>query len=397
MPHYKYLIIGGGMAADAAVRGIRDADAEGSVGLISAEADPPYKRPPLSKKLWQGKSLDSVWSKTADRGVEMHLGHKAWALDPRNKQVRDEQGTAYTFDKLLLATGGSPRRLPFEGQAADGVIYFRTVEDYRRLRHLADERQRFAVVGGGLIGSEIAAALAMNGKNVTLVVTGNAIGDRLYPADLACFLNGYYQEKGVEVLTHERAVGIESRGDQYALKTGSGREIIVDGVVAGIGIEPETALAKEAGLEVEDGVVVDRFLRTNAPDIFAAGDVAAFWDATLGKRRRVEHEDNAKTMGRRAGRNMAGEAESYDHLPYFYSDLFELGYEAVGEVNSRHETVADWKEPYREGVVYYLDAGRVRGVLLWNVWDQVDAARRLVAEPGPFGPGDLKGRLPESS
>ncbi len=397
MPHYKYLIIGGGMAADAAVRGIRDVDAEGSIGLIGAEADPPYKRPPLSKKLWQGKSLDSVWSKTADRGVEMHLGRKAWALDPRNKQVQDEQGTAYTFDKLLLATGGSPRRLPFDGEAADGVVYFRTVEDYRRLRDMAGERERFAVVGGGLIGSEIAAALAMNGKHVTLLVTGDAIGDRLYPKDLACFLNSYYQEKGVEVLARERAIGLEARGDQYSLKTAGGREIVVDGVVAGIGIEPETALAKEAGLAVEDGVVVDRFLRTSAPDVYAAGDVAAFWDATLGKRRRVEHEDNAKTMGRLAGRNMAGEEHAYDHLPYFYSDLFDLGYEAVGEIDPRLETMSDWKEPHREGVVYYLDKGRVRGVLLWNVWDQVDAARRLIAEPGPFRPDDLKGRLPKAS
>ncbi len=397
MRHYNYLIIGGGMAADAAVRGIRDIDGTGSIGLISAEPDPPYKRPPLSKKLWQGKSLDTVWSKTESRGVEMHLRHRVTSLDPRNKQVEDEQGTVYTFDKLLLATGGSPRRLPFDAHDDRGVIYFRTVEDYRRLRQLADERQRFAVIGGGLIGSEVAAALAMNGKAVTLIVSGDAIGDRLYPTDLSNFLNDYYGQKGVDVLTHERVVDLEKRGEQYALRTAGGREIIVDGVVAGIGVQPETSLAAKAGLEVEDGIVVDRCLQTVAPDIYAAGDVAAFWDATLGKRRRVEHEDNARTMGKHAGRVMAGEVLPYDHLPYFYSDLFDLGYEAVGEVDSHLQTVSDWKEPYREGVVYYLDKGRVRGVLLWNVWDQVEAARRLIAQPGPFRPGDLKGRLPQAS
>jgi 3-phenylpropionate/trans-cinnamate dioxygenase ferredoxin reductase component len=148
------------------------------------------------------------------------------------------------------------------------------------------------------------------------------------------------------------------------------------------------------GLQVDDGVVVDTVLHTSHPDIYAAGDVANFANPALGKRLRVEHEDNANTMGKVAGRNMAGAQEADDHLPFFYSDLFDLGYEAVGELDARLELVADWKEPFREGVLYYLREGRVRGVLLWNVWEQVDAARRLIAELGPFDPGDLRGRLP---
>jgi NADPH-dependent 2,4-dienoyl-CoA reductase/sulfur reductase-like enzyme len=145
---------------------------------------------------------------------------------------------------------------------------------------------------------------------------------------------------------------------------------------------------------VENGIRVDSFLRTNLPNIYAAGDVASFHNPALDKWLRVEHEDNANTMGELAGRAMAGETVSYDYIPSFYSDLFELGYEAVGEVDARLETVADWKVPYREGVVYYLRDGRVRGVLLWNVWDQVDAARRLIAETAPFKAAQLKGRLP---
>ena len=167
----------------------------------------------------------------------------------------------------------------------------------------------------------------------------------------------------------------------------------MDGVVAGLGIEPNVALARAAGLEVADGILVDACLRTSAPNIFAAGDVANYPDARLG-RRRVEHEDNATAMGRHAGRAMAGQARPYESLPFFYSDLFDLGYEAVGELDVSAETYADWREPYREGVVYYLRDGRVRGVLLWNVWDQVDAARALIAEPGPFTATDLQGRLP---
>jgi NADPH-dependent 2,4-dienoyl-CoA reductase/sulfur reductase-like enzyme len=168
----------------------------------------------------------------------------------------------------------------------------------------------------------------------------------------------------------------------------------VDAVVAGIGVVPNTELAAAAGLEVDDGLVVDDRLRTGHPDVFAAGDVARFISPALGGRTRVEHEDNALTMGRAAGRAMAGEESPYTHLPSFYSDLFELGYEAVGAMDPRGETVADWKEPFREGVVYYLAQGRVRGVLLWNTWDQVDAARALIAEPGPFRAADLRGRLP---
>jgi 3-phenylpropionate/trans-cinnamate dioxygenase ferredoxin reductase component len=158
-------------------------------------------------------------------------------------------------------------------------------------------------------------------------------------------------------------------------------------------VQPNVELAQAAGLETDNGVRVDSSLRIRHPDIFAAGDVANFHNPALDSWLRVEHEDNANTMGALAGRAMAGEAVAYDHLPSFYSDLFEMGYEAVGDLDGRLETVADWKEPNREAVVYYLRGGRVRGVLLWNVWEQVDAARRLIADPGPFKAGDLKGRL----
>ena len=164
-----------------------------------------------------------------------------------------------------------------------------------------------------------------------------------------------------------------------------------------MGIQPNIELAQAAGLTTENGIVVGEFLQTSQPDVYAAGDVATFYSPALKKHLRVEHEDNANTMGRAAGLNMAGKAEAYHHLPSFYSDLFDLGYEAVGELDSRLETFSDWKTPFREGVVYYLREGRVCGVLLWNVWGQVDAARNLINEPGPVKPQDLKGRLPEAS
>jgi 3-phenylpropionate/trans-cinnamate dioxygenase ferredoxin reductase subunit len=396
MPNYTYLIVGGGMTADAAIHGIREVDSTGSIGLIGAESHPPYNRPPLSKGLWKGKPLESIWRKSAQPPPQLHLGRTARTLDARNRRITDDQETVYTYDKLLLATGGTPRRLPFGG---DDIIYFRTFDDYQRLRTLTEKGQHFAVIGGGFIGSEVAAALAMNGKKVTLLFPEAGIGARVFPTDLSRFLNDYYRQKSVEVRAGEQVVGMDKRSNQCVLRTrnpqnGGGGEIAADGVVAGIGITPSIELAQQARLQVDNGIVVDAALRSSDPNIYAAGDVAAFHNPALGRRLRVEHEDNALTMGRLAGQSMAGRAVSYDHLPSFYSDLFDQGYEAVGEVDARLETVADWKEPHREGVVYYLRDGRVRGVLLWNVWEQVDAARKLIAEPGPFRPADLKGRLP---
>lgn len=394
MRNYRCLIIGGGMTGDAAVNGVREVDSQGSIGLISSDSDPPYDRPPLTKSLWKGKPLDSVWRPTKERNVDLYLGRTVRAIDVEHKTAADDAKEVYSFERLLLATGGSPRRLPFGG---DDIMYFRTLQDYRLLRDWTTKGKRFAVIGGGFIGSELAAALAMNHKEVVMIFPGSGICQRMFPADLSQFLNDFYRQKGVEVWPGESVAGLERRGEQWVVKTQSQREAIVDGVVAGLGIRPNLDLARTAGLQIDDGIIVDEYLCTSKPNIYAAGDVAFFHNPALDRRIRVEHEDNANTMGRLAGRNMAGSNEPYHHLPFFYSDLFELGYEAVGEVDSRLSVLADWKEPHREGVVYYQKEGRVRGVLLWNVWGQVDPARELIAEKRPFRAEELKHKLPKAA
>ncbi|OHB68236.1 MAG: pyridine nucleotide-disulfide oxidoreductase, partial [Planctomycetes bacterium RBG_13_62_9] len=277
MSHYKYLIIGGGMTADAAVQGIREVDPTGTIGLLSAEHDPPYDRPPLTKGLWKGKPFESIWRHTDSRDVDLHLGCCAETIDASRRQISDSTGRTYTYDKLLLATGGRPRRLPFGG---DLIIYYRTAEDYRRLHATAEQRRRFAVIGGGFIGSEIAAALAMNEKQVIMIFPELGISGRLFPEDLSHFVGDSYREQGVEVLAGETVSGFERRGEEFLLRTSS-REILVDGVVAGLGIEPQVDLARQAGLDLDDGIVVDEFLRTSHADIYAAGDVAVFYNPAL--------------------------------------------------------------------------------------------------------------------
>lgn len=391
MAHYTHLIVGAGMTADAAARGIRELDRAGTIGIIGAETDAPYARPPLSKALWKGEPIDNIWRNTSDLGVDLHLGRRATSVDLHARRVTDDRGINYTFDKLLFATGGTPRRLPLNTD--DDVVYFRTLDDYRRLRTLAEQRKTFAVIGGGFIGSEIAAALAMQGCRVTMLFPEDGIGARVFPTALARNLVDYFREKGVDVRPEERVNALTREGSQTIVQTESGFRVTVDAVVAGIGITPNVAMAEAAALRVDDGIIVDEHLMTAHTGVYAAGDVARFYVPVLGKHIRVEHEDNALSMGHAAGRAMAGDLTPYKHLPFFYSDLFDRGYEAVGELDPRGEVVTDWKEEFLEGVIYYLSHGRVRGVLLWNTWGQLDVARALIAEPGPFKAHDLRGRF----
>jgi 3-phenylpropionate/trans-cinnamate dioxygenase ferredoxin reductase component len=366
----QYLIIGAGMTGDMAAKGIRDHDPDGSITMIGADPHPPYKRPLLTKGLWKGATEEKVWRELAE-GVELVTGCRVASLDLAAGTATDSSGEEYGWQRLLLATGARPREIP----GAEGVIWYRTLDDYHRVREVAREGAHVAVIGGGFIGSELAAGLVGNGCSVTMLFPEPGIGYRLFPAELSEFVADYYREKGVEVLAGETV----STASAHRVETQSGRTIDADAVVAGLGVIPDTELAQAAGLEVDDGIVVDEYGRVPGNEnVFAAGDVARFPVRALGTSLRIEHEDHANTHGRVVGENMAGAEKPYDHLPFFYSDLFDLGYEAVGIVESRLDVVEEWQEPYRKGVVTYVENGRPRGVLLWNVWDKIDAARDLL-------------------
>jgi 3-phenylpropionate/trans-cinnamate dioxygenase ferredoxin reductase component len=386
MQSTRYLIIGGGMTAAAAVEGIREHDADGSIVLVGAEAHAPYKRPPLSKKLWSGGDEAKLWYDPELGGAEQRLGRRIVELDLDSRRAKDDRGDEYAYEKVLLATGGTPRRL---GGDDGEVVYFRTLDDYRRLRAIAEGGASIVVIGGGFIGSELAASLTGVGASVTMVFPEAGIAARLLPADLSAFVTDYYRGKGVEVLSEETVGAVKDT----SVELGSGRTLTADAVVAGLGIVPSVELAEATGLAVDNGVVVDELGRAGGrDDVFAAGDVASFPSIPLGKRLRVEHEDHARAHGLAVGANMAGAGEPYDYLPFFYSDMFELGYEAVGEVDARLRALEAWEEPNRKGVVTYVDdEDRPRGVLLWDTWGKVDEARELIRAGSPIAEGVLLG------
>jgi NADPH-dependent 2,4-dienoyl-CoA reductase/sulfur reductase-like enzyme len=366
----KYLIVGAGMTGDMAAKGIREHDSDGSITMVGADPNPPYKRPLLTKGLWQGAPEEKLWREPAE-SVELVTGRRIASLDLAAKTATDDAGEEYGWEKLLLATGAQPRQVP----GADGVVWFRTLDDYRHVRELAGPGAHVVVIGGGFIGSELAASLVGNGARVTMLFPEPGIGHRLFPAGLSASVTDYYREKGVDVRTGEM---VSSASGKH-VETQAGLALDADAVVAGLGVVADTGLAEAAGLEVNDGIVVDEYGRVPGhDDVFAAGDVARFPVAALGVALRIEHEDHANSHGKAVGANMAGAETPYDHLPFFYSDLFDLGYEAVGLVDSRLEAVENWQEPYRKGVVTFVEDGKPRGVLLWNVWDKLDEARDLI-------------------
>jgi len=396
MSSYDYLIVGAGVAAASAVKSIRDADSDATIAVFGEEKDAPMYRPDLSKALWldSDKSLQDSALLPEAEGLELHTETEVTAIRPDDHEVELADGASVGYGKLLLATGAQPRTLGVE--AGERVIFFRSAADYRQLRSLTEGEAHVAVVGGGYIGSEIAAALSQNDVKVTMVLPEDLVQEAMFPRGLAERVTTALADHGVEIV-HGKLDEITTTDDGVRVSLEGGDEITADAAVVGVGVEPRTKLAEDAGLEVENGIVVDESLRTSAKDVYAAGDVASYPDVRLG-RRRVEHVDNAEKMGSAAGRSMAGEKTTYDTTPMFFSDLYDDGYEAIGVLSSKLETVEDFADDeYGKGVVYYVDEGRVRGVLLWNVWDSVDKARELIEQTGEEPVSDsssLKGRIP---
>jgi 3-phenylpropionate/trans-cinnamate dioxygenase ferredoxin reductase component len=396
---HTYVIVGGGLAAASAIEGIRAHDRTGGILLLSRDNYEPYHRPPLSKDLWFGRSTKEQLpvfdgSFYRDHGVEVQLRREVVELDCGRHTVWDERGVEHGYERLLLATGGRPRRLIADGAEIEGLHYFRDLEDYLALERRLDRFEHALVVGGGFIGAELAAALRHAGKEVTYLYDREYPLFRVLPRELGLHVAETYRERGIETVSDDRVAALEEAQGLLHVRTAGGGVITTQLVIAGIGIEPECDLAEAAGLDVDDGIVVDEFARTTDPDVFAAGDVARYPCVPLQRSLRVEHWEHARLHGRCAGVAMAGGIEPYEGIPTFFSDLFDLGFEAVGELDPTMRTEAVWREPLRAGVVYYLRDDVVRGVLLWNVRDAVDWARDLVRAARPMSGAERAAAVP---
>lgn len=388
---YDHVIVGGGVAADKAARAVHEKAPDATIAILSADADGPVYRPALTKDLWHGDDPDPAsqdLNTAEETGADLHTGTPVTAIDTTAHSVTTADGATVGYGTLLLATGSSPHRLGARQDAR--VAYLRSVADYRHLRDLVQEGTRTAVVGGGYIGSEIAAGLSAAGAEVTLFHSGDRLLGGMFPESVSTHVAEVFAEKGIRLTGGFRLAGIDA-GEHLTLTAEDGRSETADVAVLGLGAQLETSLAREAGLELDgDFVVVDEQLRTSAPDVWAAGDIIRFTDPLLGDRH-VEHIDHAEASGEAAGRNMVGGQEKYEYTPLFYSDLFDDGYEAVGRLDASLETVETWDADHGAAVVHYLEGSEVVGVLLWNTWDAVPTAREVIAasQAGRLSPDEL--------
>jgi len=395
-----YVIAGAGLAGAKAAETLRSEGFDGPVVLIGDENERPYERPPLSKDYLLGKAEretiyvhPQAWY--ADNQVELRLGSPVTAIDRAARQVALADGSQLGYARLLLATGSSPRRLTVPGADADGVLYLRRAADSDQIKTAFASASRIAVIGAGWIGLETAAAARTAGVEVTICETAGLPLLRVLGPEVAQVFADLHRAHGVDlrfgVQVEEITTDPETGGRAAGVRLADGSHIEADAVIVGVGIVPNAQLAEAAGLETGNGVVVDAALRSSDPDIFAAGDVASAFHPVLGKHIRVEHWANALNQPQAAARAMLGQEVSYDRVPYFYSDQYDLGMEYAGyvEPGGYDQVVFRGDGDGREFVAFWLSGGRVLAGMNVNVWDVNDAIQDLVRGGQAVDPAKL--------
>jgi 3-phenylpropionate/trans-cinnamate dioxygenase ferredoxin reductase subunit len=383
MSSETFVIVGASLAGAKAAETLRERGFEGRLVLAGSEAERPYERPPLTKDYLRGESArDTTYVHPADfyaeADIELMSGATVTAIDPAESRVSFAGGADLAYDKLLLTTGAEPRRISVPGSELDGIHYLRTLADCDVLRERLDSGGHVAVVGAGWIGSEFAASARQRGLEVTVIDPLELPNERIFGREIGSFYRDVHAQHGVQLMLGQGVEGFGGEGAVRSVRVSDGSEVQCDFAVIGIGVAPRVTLADEAGLEIDNGIVVDERLQSSAAGIYAAGDVAAAWHPFFGQRIRVEHWANALNQGPAAAASMLGDSAGYDRIPYFFSDQYDVGMEYSGYATSWDQVVFRGDREGGEFVAFWLSDGRVVAGMNVNVWDVNEHVQALI-------------------
>jgi 3-phenylpropionate/trans-cinnamate dioxygenase ferredoxin reductase component len=383
MSKQTFVIVGASLAGAKAAEELRVQGFDGRVVLIGSEPERPYERPPLTKDYLRGES-EREKAYVHEQGfyeqhdIELLTATIVTAIDPGAGRVTLDGARELEFDRLLLSTGAEPRQIPVPGADLDGVYYLRTLEDCDALRARLDGGGHVVVVGAGWIGSELAASARQRGLEVTLIDPLELPNERIFGAEIGAFYRDVHAQHGIELLLGDGVESFEGDGAITRVHTSGGGVVDCDFAVVGIGVVPRVELAHDAGLEIDNGILVDEKLQTSAPNVFAAGDVANAWHPFYGQRVRVEHWANALNQGPAAARAMLDQPLSYDRIPYFFSDQYDVGMEYSGYTTEWDEVAFRGHREGGEFIAFWLRDGRVVAGMNVNVWDVTEHVQALI-------------------
>jgi 3-phenylpropionate/trans-cinnamate dioxygenase ferredoxin reductase subunit len=395
MPDQTFVIIGASLAGGRAAEALRKEGFDGRLVLAGAEPEQPYERPPLSKEYLRGdlarEKLFIIKPEFyQEQEIELRLGVAATRIDTKERAVEVADGERLPFDRLLIATGGRPRKLAVPGSELEGIYELRTVADSDRIAAELQPGRRLVVIGAGFIGAEVAATARSKGLEVSVLEMAPVPLGRALSEEMGNVFAEIHRDHGVQLYTNEAVERFEGSRRVERVMSSSGRAIDCDLVVAGVGIEPNVELAEAAGLAVDNGIVVDEYCETSVPGCFAAGDVARFYHPLLGERIRVEHWSNAQKQGAAAAKSMLGRREPYDEVPWFWSDQYDINLQLIGHATSWDEVIVRGSLADRAFTAFYMKDGRLRAALTVNRFKDIAPSRQLIRQAISIDPKRLR-------
>ena len=393
----KVVVLGGGMVAGYAAKQLVELGLRhGELAILSADHSVPYERPPLSKGFLAGKDTEEAIRINPEdfytkHGIEIKLECEISGLDTKLKRLFLKSGDEFGFNKLIVATGARPRLLNVPGANLRNLYYLRTLNDSKVIRSALEKVKHAVVIGGGFIGMEVAAVLAQKGIEVTMVLGEDRIWKRLFSPEMSSFFEAYYAARSVHLIKATTVSELRGDGAVSSAVLANGQTIPCELVVAGIGVQPATEMLANSGLDVGDGIIVNEYLETSQPDVLAAGDVANYQDVLFGSHRRVEHWDNAVSQGQYCARSLMGDRIPYKHVPYFFSDVFDLSYEYWGDLSGADQIIHRGDFSNKSFSVWWLRQKTVVAVFTMNrPEEERDAAPKWIESRRTVSAGKLE-------